>query len=756
MNEPILSPLSRSAMDRPSASIRLDAASAARPGALPMPALLDHWRAIVQRKWLVLAVASAVVVPVAFAVFLAPPIYEASTLIMVHQGKSRVVSIEDVYAGGSGNREYLLTQAELIKSRNVAERVVDKLDLATRPEFDPLRPPTGLAGAWSGVKQALGAILPGAKDDAAPRTREDIRDEVVRKFQRRLDVQLVRLSQLARIAFEAQDPALAANVANAVADAYIQADLDARYAMTLKANGWLTEQTAKLRENLQASERALQEFREKRGLLDKQTVAQGGQGRQLEVLTQRQVEARLRRSQAEQALAQLKVGGSESLPAVLADPVVARAREVRATARQKLAEVSERLGTSHPMYQAARAEQSAAERSVKDAVDAVASGIARELEVSRAMEDSVARSIAASQKAVQVYNRDEFELAAFERDVNTNRQLLETFHARLKETSATADLQSAAAMVMDPAVRPNEPVKPRKAEAIQLAALGGLLLGAVVAIYRHRMYQALGSVEAAETRLGHPVLAAMPKLSRRDAAHAAEVVAIKPDGSFGEAMRTLRTSLLLGSIDEPYSIIAVTSSVPGEGKSTVSFNLALSMSQTSKTLFIECDLRRPSLPGNRRSPNGLGLSDVIADRVEVSKCIFTPTGSTLDVLAAGAVPPDPLELLSSRRFATLLRTLAQQYESIVLDTPPVAVVSDAVVVASHATGIVFVVKADATPYRVALRSLVRLRSAETPVVGVVLNQMDFRKAEKYHGEYSATGTDDYSAPYGGGRHAEPR
>jgi capsular exopolysaccharide synthesis family protein len=248
----------------------------------------------------------------------------------------------------------------------------------------------------------------------------------------------------------------------------------------------------------------------------------------------------------------------------------------------------------------------------------------------------------------------------------------------------------------------------------------------------------------------------MPKLSRRDAAHAAEVVAIKPDGSFGEAMRTLRTSLLLGSIDEPYSIIAVTSSVPGEGKSTVSFNLALSMSQTSKTLFIECDLRRPSLPGNRRSPNGLGLSDVIADRVEVSKCIFTPTGSTLDVLAAGAVPPDPLELLSSRRFATLLRTLAQQYESIVLDTPPVAVVSDAVVIASHATGIVFVVKADATPYRVALRSLVRLRSAETPVVGVVLNQMDFRKAEKYHGEYSATGTDDYSAPYGGGRHAEPR
>lgn len=748
MNRSILSPMPKTSGDENVVPLGIDRPPPVRRAIVPIPALVGYWRTIAERRWLVLGVAALVALPAGIAAFTAAPIYESSVLMLIHQGKSRIVSIEEVYGGGSSNREHLLTQAELIKSRNVAERVIDKLNLVQHPGFNPRQPSSAVMKAVGAVTAAIEWLKPGPATTPSP---DEVRAEVIRKLQRNLDVQLVRLSQLAKISYQDKDPQLAAAIANAVADAYLQADLDARYSMTVKANSWLNEQTSKLKTNLLAAERALQEFRDQKGLIDKQSAAQGGQARQLEALTQRLVDARVRRSQAEQAMVQLRTGGdrgSESLPAVLADPLVSRTREARSVAQQKLAEISQRLGPAHPLYQAARAELTAAEQSVKQAVQSVVAGITREYEVARALEDSIARSIGTSQRTIQAQNRDEFELGSYEREVNTNRQLLETFLARAKETSLTADIHSPSAMILDDAVPESTPVSPRKAQTILLAAALGLVLGAVIAFQRQSMYQGLSSVEAAETRLGFPVLAAVPMLDKSDVPDAHRQVTLKPDSHFSEAIRTIRTSLLLSGIDTPNTIVAVTSSQPGEGKSTIAFNLALALSQTVKTLFIECDMRRPSLRLSADSPDAAGLSEVLAGRLAFEACVSEPQNSSLSVLSSGTVPPNPLEMLSSRKFSALLRVLASKYEMIVLDTAPVAVVSDAVVVASHATSVVFVVKADDTPYRLAQRSISRVLESGTPVVGIVMNQMDFRKAQTYHGEYSAVGGERYYGSYG--------
>lgn len=216
---------------------------------------------------------------------------------------------------------------------------------------------------------------------------------------------------------------------------------------------------------------------------------------------------------------------------------------------------------------------------------------------------------------------------------------------------------------------------------------------------------------------------------------------------FSEAIRTIRSSILLSDMGEGTKVIAVTSSVPGEGKSTVAFNLAVAMSQTVKTVFVECDMRRPKLAQHGTGWKRRGLAEVLAGRAGIADCLVQFSGSKLDILTAGSVPRDPLEMLSSAKFEALIEQLSTEYEVIVLDTPPVAVVSDAMMASSLATGIVFVLRAGSTPRKLIRRSLSLLSAGAAPVLGVVLNHLDFRKAEGYYGEYSGQHSSDYSSPY---------
>ena len=350
-----------------------------------------------------------------------------------------------------------------------------------------------------------------------------------------------------------------------------------------------------------------------------------------------------------------------------------------------------------------------------------------------------------------------------EREVASNRQMYDMFIKRAKETSVAGDLQSPIARVVDAAVVPTLPVKPKKLQIVAIALVLGLFVAVLAALLVDRLDNTLKSTQDVETRLKAPLLATLPKLgkgeTRRSAA--ARLMLDKPNSIFAESIRSARTGVMLSAIDQTHRMLLVTSSLPGEGKTTVAINLALAHSQTQRTLLIDADMRRPAVGrGLELPPAAKGLSNLVSGSAPLAECLLQLDGSQLSIIPAGTLPPNPLELLLSERFRQTLAQLATQFDTIIIDSPPVELVSDALVISAETTGVIYVVKAHETPYQLVRKGLQRLAHAQGHLLGVALNQFDFARAEKYHGEYSGYGKygygqNGYSTGYGASYGAQP-
>jgi capsular exopolysaccharide synthesis family protein len=699
--------------------------------------IVEYWRAIAKRRWPILGLTLLVAVLTTLVVSSIEPLYRATTTLLIEQGKSKVVSIEEVYSQGMIQREYYQTQVEILKSDELARKVVQRLQLTQHPEYDPRQQAPGLTA------RVMAALF--GKTEVV-RSDDDVLKSVVARFKKNLTVQLVRNSQLVHITFSSNDKGLAAKVPNTLADVYIESDLDARMAMTQKASEWLRDRLGELRAKVDASERALQDYRDHQGIVDAKGVAMSGASKQLEELTKSLVDARQRRAEAETAynlVQQVKVGRSsvsyDSIPAVLKNPLVQKMKEMEADAEKRLSDAAKRYGPEHPKMIQARAELDAARQNTRKEIDTVVAGIAKEYEVARANEVSVERALAQSKADIQSLNRKDFQLGVLQRDVDQNRNLYEMFVNRLKETSAAGDMQSTIARVVDPAVVPTSPYAPDKRQIVMIASAVTLVLAAMLALLLDRLSNTLNSTSDVESRLGVPALGVLQKVKGFVKKGFISELAFFNDtqSTFAEAVRTVRTSVLMSSLDDPHKIVVITSSVPEEGKTTLSFNLACALGQVKKVLLVDGDLRRPKigkLVGRERKQPG--LADLVAGQAQVSQCVFFDERAGIHILPAGTVPPNPLELLSSKRFADVLTKLKEAFDIVIIDSAPLQLVSDAQVLSQFASSVIYVVKADATPYQVAQNGIKKLRRVDAPVLGVVLNQLDLEKAEKYYGEYS--------------------
>jgi len=264
----------------------------------------------------------------------------------------------------------------------------------------------------------------------------------------------------------------------------------------------------------------------------------------------------------------------------------------------------------------------------------------------------------------------------------------------------------------------------------------GLFVSVMLALLLERLDSTVKTSSDVESKLGLPVLASLPIIREKNVKFE-RMIAEAGQSIFSEGIRTARTGILLSSIDKPHNAIVVTSSVPGEGKTTFSVNLALAFAQTRRVVLVDGDLRRPSvyrLFG--KDPASPGLSNLVAGSTPASECIFRVGHSELYIVPSGPIPPNPLELLLSKRFEEAIAKLHEMFEMVIIDSPPVQLVSDAMVIARSCTGLVYVVKADDTPYQVARNGVKRIRQANANIIGVALNQLDFERADKYYGEYT--------------------
>lgn len=668
--------------------------------------------------------------------------YQATATLLIEEQGAQVIQIEEVYGIPGNSRNYLSTQFEILKSRELARRVVEELRLVESSEFNPYHPHnTEKFSVRRAIREQLFGEAPEPDD-------EYILEKTIDSFWSAVTISPVQGTQLVKITVTSITGDVAKRAANRLAEGFIESQLEAKIGLTQQAAGWLTERLTDLKDKLEVSERKLQTYRDENNLVDVSGVGTVV-SREIDNASAQLGQARAKRVELEATYRQLKRFGSytydnlSSIPTILNNHVVGTLKSQETSAELSVSELGKRYGPRHPRMVAAQSDLEAVRASLLTQMKRVASTIESDYLAALNKERTLENTLSSARESAREINRKEFTLKEIEREVETNRALYTTFYERMSETSATGDLQTANARVIDPAVRPDRPTSPNRKLIVLAAFLAGIMLGIGVILLRDFLDSKIKNAEDVDRKLKVPMLALLPLLRLgKKADDEAESGAAKAFGDetqvgFAESVRTLRTSISLAGLEHPSQVILMTSSTPGEGKTTTACNIAEAFGQLEKVLLIDADMRRPTMAKKLElEPGKPGLSNAVAYPETLQDCIQSVEGMNIDVMAAGPIPPNPLELLASKKFREILDTLRGQYQRIIIDSAPVLAVSDALYLSTVTDGVVYVVKADDTRDKLVIGGLDRLRGSNARIMGVVLNQVDVEKEAKYGGSYA--------------------
>jgi len=680
-------------------------------------------RAVMRFKWGILGLAFAITLATGLFVYSMAPVYSASASIVLESQEANVVNVEQVYTLDTYDYNYTQTQIEILKSRSLAERVVRALQLHKHPLFAPEEEEEEDPAWYEGF--SLSALLPASEKEPPVQLSLEEEEELAIQgissaIAGGLSVNPVEYSYIIYLSYESTDRKLAAQIVNAIAAEFISGNLETRLSGTLQATDWLSERLAFLKQELRESEQALQDFRDSEGLVDIEGVTGRG-GNELRAFSQRLQEATKARIEAQnikedvQGMNNASTEELMTVPAVLQHQLIRDLKREHSSAERKVAELGKRYGPKHPKMIAARSDLSTAGDALAGEVRKVVSGISREYEVALRNEQQLQANWESRKSEMQDFNRVEFQLQELQRDVDTNRQLYDIFFTRIKTVSETGGFEKPHARIVDRAMTPSWPVKPNKRLSITLAFILGIMLGCGIAILLDILDNTIKSPDDVQDKLHAPLLGSIPK-QPLDNNGDFDQFWQKPQGQYAEAIRTLRTGVVLSDLDKPAKIIVVTSTMPGEGKSTTALNLGAALGQMENTLVIGADLRRPSLAQKcGLAPNHQGLSHYVSGTAELEDCIEHLPALNIHVMPAGIIPPNPLEMISSKRFVEALQTLKERFDRIVIDSAPVQAVSDALILASYADSVIYVVKADATSATQAQKGISSIVASNEPL-----------------------------------------
>lgn len=696
-----------------------------------------YWRVMMKAKWKILCFAIFTTLLVAVFVVGLTPIYRATGTLIIEANQDKTVSIDSVNSFDSSRKDYFLTQFEILKSRSVTERVIDKLELADNPEFMG----DGKVSLVSKLKTYVRSFLPATQQRTYDDDVFDARTakvQLIANFQNRLSIEPITKTQLVNISFEAQDPKLAALVANTVADVYINQEISAQLNSTKKAADWLKGRLQELRAKIELSITELQQYRIKEDLIDIESKGvRSIASDELENLTSSYLKAKKDRFEAETLqlfISRLKTGDINSLlslPEISNHPLIKDIKRIEVEAEQKYSEISFRYGKKHPKLVAAEAELVAVQKNLKQNVDKLVFGFRKEFNAATDNERRLKNELDSEKAKFQNVSNKEQGYLRLKREVEANRNLYDTFLARYKEMDITTDLEVQPARIVDQAEIPLVPVKPNKKLIIALAFVASFGLALLLTLILDALNDTFRAAVDVENELGVPLLGLLPLIAlKRKVSLPLHAYFEDKYSGFTEAIRTIRTGFVLSHSDDKHKIVLVTSSIPGEGKTTTSINVAFALGQVEKTLLIEGDMRKPSfLALLHLPPHEPGLSNLISGTITLEDVIIHDQESGVDILPAGSIPANPLELLSSAKFAALLDALRDKYDRIVIDSPPTLAVSDVLVLAKQADSIIYVVRSDMTKKSVVKKGLSRLLAIESKVDGIVLNRVDINKAK---------------------------
>lgn len=706
-----------------------------------------YWSLIRRFQWQ-LAGLSATLTIIAVLVALAlTPIYQATTSILIKSEEVNTVAIQQVVGVDYKQKSYYDTQYELLKSREIAELVAKRLKLSTHPLFDPRQKEQSFSLSAT-IKDFLsgdeGKILTEEEQESA------IFASVVKSLQQGTTISPVKDTQIVNVSFTSKNPELAAKVSNAIADAYIENHMASKIEMTSKASDWLKLRAEDLKKQLLKSEATLQDFKEKEKLIDVAGV-QSIKAKEIEQLAEKLVEIRQKKSQLQNTYQQIEKLKNEPIDEIMAvssiiqQPLIQGLKQQETEAAVKVAELSKRYGERHPRMRAAMNELSNAQERLKKQVFNLISAQKKEYEILSDFERSLRRQMAKAKEEYRIIERKTFELETLKRDVESNLKLYDLFLTRAKETVEASGFSTAHARIIDKAKVPEQSIKPKKKLIVLLTFILSVMLGIGLIVLYDMLDNTIKTPADVENFLHSSVLGILPLVKSNQEKTAFKGFIEDKKSAFAEAVRTIRTGVLLSHIDLEKRVFVVSSSIPNEGKSTVSVNLAAALGQMHKTLIIDADMRRPTLAKTFNLSKQLkGLSELVTGSATLEQCLVNIENADITVLSAGLIPANPLELLSSERFKEQLNVLKEQFDNIIIDSPPTQSVSDSLVLSTIADSVIYVVKADSTNRNLAASGIARIKSVQGKVSGVILNQVNLDKKSYYSYDYLAGYYDSYS------------
>lgn len=673
----------------------------------------------------------AVIFGIWYAYFKIVPTYTASASVMLENRQEQVVALDSVVSGLSGDQITVNTEVEVMRSRGLIEKVVLELDLLSDPEFNgALRPPTfSIRGSISKARVAVtnmltGGPAPAGTPDAAATAAAERRvlDAVIDGVLARIVVSNVRQSYVFRITASSQSPAKAALLANTLSEVYINEQLEAKFLATDKATIWLTGRVADLQVQLERAEEAVKDFNADADLVSPQAL--NGLNRQIKDLRERLVNARQTEAQSTARLEALRGVEQERDPAKIAQVAG------DATLSRILNEGSSPLlGLQRQRFWARF--DDIIERTQIDQVRAANQA------------DALAATITAQEEQIDRQSDDLVRLQQLQREAEASRLIYEFFLNRLKETSVQEGIQQADSRMLSQAVVPRYPSAPRKSLILAASLLLGAIAGTLFILAREAAQNTFRDAKQLEDRTGHTVLGQIPVIPSKQRKSVLQYFIDKPTSAAAEAVRNLRTSILLSDIDNPPKVIMSTSSVPGEGKSTQS--LALTQNLTGlgkKVLLIEGDIRKRVFAEYFQIDKEQGLLSVLSGKATLEEAATFVPMLGADVLIGEKSEVNAADVYSSNRFREQLDVLREKYDYIIIDTPPVLAVPDARVIGQWVDAIVYAVKWDSTTHRQVREGLAAFDSVNVKVSGLVLSQIDGSKMKGYglgesYGAYSS-------------------
>jgi capsular exopolysaccharide synthesis family protein len=703
-----------------------------------------------RRKYLIISVMCAFLLFAHFFLKSQTTLYTASALLQVEASQDNIIDdIKSVVGSSFGKDAAIDTELDVMASKAVISKVIDKLGLINDPEFNKqLRPKSITEALKIEFKDRLGWFNEDSaeKPAATATSKAATRNLVLGNILSRLGIERKKKTYTIEVSFTSESPPKAMKIANSIIEEYLNHKLNKRFEDTDSANSWLSERLQVLKKKLQISERAVQQFKEKYGL--DETGENSLSGKQLSQVNSQLVMARAERAAAEARYDNAKKS-PDSSPEVLKANIIQSLLSQETQIRRKKSEMSSRYGPKHPKMVHVESELKEIREKIKESIERVLSSLNSEVEIARTRELALESNLNEVQGSTKIGERAEVELAELSRQMETDKMLYESFLKRFKETSSENDMGGAQMRVISWADVPIGPSYPHNKIVYSIAAS----LGFVIAVFFIMVVESLDNTfrgtSQVEESLGLKVLGMVPKLGKTSKT-AKYMFDVRPSTVFFESLRSIFTMLEFIFSEKKYKTIMVTSSTPSEGKSFFSSSYAAMLAKSgSKVLLVDCDLKRSSISQYvSKGKKVATLNDFITGKATENQIIMSTEIPSLHFVPSRANTAYSQNYLNAARMDYFIEVMSARYDYIIFDTPPVLAVSDSLVLARKLDTVIFAVHWGKTPKKMVTQAVKQILPVAKHFSGLILTVVDLKKHKLYDYGDSGSYYGKYKSYYG--------